>query len=135
MLGEAVLNFWTAPNLRGTFASNQRLLDVRVLSLSPSLANITVEGTESFAHVWLQAQQARASVALADRAVNGTQWAALFVQLRQRLPERMQVEPLRAHSCADKERCIGTNMEGRCVCCAPPTPARSPLPSAAESVI
>ena len=44
------------------------------------------------------------------------QWRAWWSVLVQQSGSRLNVEPMRAGACARPDRCIGTDLDGKCVC-------------------
>lgn len=111
------LNFWTVAYLQRTFPSNKRLLDAEVLVHTSAVANITIASAEqSYAMAWELAKIARTKAAEKKTIVANTTWAELWGTLAGQLPVALQLEPLRARSCADVEACVGLSGDGHCVC-------------------
>jgi len=113
--------FWTAGALRRPFPANRRLADPLVLARTSAAANASVApvAAAAFRAAWLEANRSRSAAARANGTVSNSTWAALWDRLASALPRSLRLQPLRADSCADVERCVGTTLEGRCVCYQP----------------
>jgi hypothetical protein len=92
-----------------------RLLDPVVLTASRAGQNLTVPSVAavSFAHIWHTI-----NATLSQRNATLTDFTSWWVTLRAATPPVLEIEPLRAGSCAAPAagRCIGTNFLGDCVC-------------------
>ena len=80
--------------------------------------NLTIPGGvgDAFGRVW-NAVEVQRIAAGAGAALDPTQWARWFAELRQQPgAEAIDVQPLRPRRCSSAARCIGTNGLGECVC-------------------
>jgi len=110
-------NFWSIGAETTPFPSNRRLLDPMTLAASTASANHSFGPTSwsAFDDSWKQVNRTR-TLHPFGRGLTNRSWLSLWEETSTNATAVLQLFPRRAVSCADLERCVGTDMEGHCVC-------------------
>ena len=100
---------------------NDRLLDPIVLSKIGAGENMTVSGTDAttlrkFQALWESVNSTREATGPSNQPPPSSNFSSWWAQLKSEMPRAVHLQSLRAGDCADVDKCLGINGDGRCVC-------------------
>ncbi len=100
--------------------ANDRVLDPIVLSRVGAGKNMSDSGTDvatldKFEALWASVNSTRDEM-LPSNLPSSSNFTSWWAQLKREMPSAVHLRTLHPGDCADVDKCLGTNGDGRCVC-------------------